>query len=276
MEDNKIRTEDYLSGDHGEFGSVAEKILALSDRLSENIILENISQQFEEKNDIFADKFNYVALYKNKYKNILPEDPEYDKEYMFESLERVTSLVANGLETKFGVKLGREIDEYALDEYLLDMEAIYEFFYVRQFSNLVDFFDLKLAENRNEYLDAYSPLMSSEEHSKDVFVQRAKRKFKFFDDVIILHFLREILNDIRSEEESASELFKDIINADPFEECNARMDDLVSNYGAGISFVGDRETYSRYMMILDEPGIMDELENKIREKYSETIELIED
>jgi hypothetical protein len=120
-----------------EYFDISEKILKLSDELAEDIILTNIKDQLESKLDLFTDKLNYVTLFREKYSYITPENTFYDKNYIRTALLKVTELVSKLLESKYGVKLGTDLDYVFPDEYLKDMETMYEFFFIRHFKNLV-------------------------------------------------------------------------------------------------------------------------------------------
>jgi hypothetical protein len=131
-----------------EYYDISEKIMELSDELSEEIILSNIAEQLEGKMDIFTEKMNYVSLFREKYSEITSDTVFYDKEYIRGALTRVTVLVGGLLKGRYGVSLGNDLDFYFPDDYLKDMETIYEFFFIRHFENLKDYFFTQLQQNR--------------------------------------------------------------------------------------------------------------------------------
>ena len=51
-----------------------KKILALSDRLAEEIILENVREQLNTELDTLNTRINYVSLFREKYAEITPND----------------------------------------------------------------------------------------------------------------------------------------------------------------------------------------------------------
>ncbi len=259
-----------------EYFDISEKIMRLSDELSEDIILTNIGDQLQGKTDLFTDKINYVTLFRNKYSYITPENSFYDKNYIRTALLRVTDLVGKLLKDKYGVSLGTDLDFYFPDEYLKDMETLYEFFFIRHFDNIVDYFSNQLEARRSEFIERYESAIQNEEHSKDVFVQNAKRKFKDFGDVIIMHFISEIISDIREYSPSAYVLFDSIVNSDSSEEYNTRMAELLENYGNKIVFEGDKESFSKYMSVLDDQEVRNELRNEVLMRYLETTEITEE
>lgn len=265
-----FRQDDY---DY-EYQDITEKILRLSDELSEDIILTNITDQLENDFDLFADKINYVSLYRNKYNNITPKNSFYDKEYLAGSLEKISETVSELLMKRYGITLGTDLDYYAPDEYLKDIETLYEFLFIRQFDNLIAYFQHQLNSKKDDILTRYSELIQEPEHIGDVFVKQARRKFKNFDDVIIMHFINQIIDDILVYTPSGYVLFDTIVNIDPFEEYNERMGELLENYGNKIVFKGDKDSYDKYMSILNEQDTRNELRNHILMKYLENVEIL--
>lgn len=132
----------------GEYYDISEKILELSDELSEEIVLTNIKDQLDGKLDIFTTKKNYVSLFRKKYTEITSDITFYDKDYIKGALTRVTLLVGDLLKERYGVKLGNDLDFYFPDDYLKDMETLYEFFFIRHFDNIKDYFYTQLQVNR--------------------------------------------------------------------------------------------------------------------------------
>jgi hypothetical protein len=257
-----------------EYFDISEKILKLSDELSEKIVLSNIEEQLSAKMNLFSDKVNYLSLFKEKYSSVSPESSFYNENYIRNALLRVTDLVKSLLEKRYGVKLGTDIDFYFPDDYLSDMETLYEFFYIRHFENLINYFSTELEKNRQIYVDKYKGLFQEDIHSKDVFVIQAKKKFKNEDDVIVIHFINDIINDIRDSLESGYLLFERLIAMDRFEDYHQRMDKLLLSYGEGIVFEDDKKVYKLYMSPLKDSEIKNELRNTILMKYLQSVELL--
>lgn len=258
-----------------EYYDISQKILELSDELSEEIVLTNIKDQLTGDMDIFIDKKNYLSLFRTKYTEITSETTFYDKEYVRSALTAVTDLVGGLMKARYGISLGNDLDFYFPDDYLKDMETLYEFFFARHFENLSNYFYTELIQNRNMLVKRYENAIQSDAHSKDVFVVSSKKKFKNNDDIVIIHFIDEIIDDIMVSVESAYVLFDSIIASDPFEEFNARAGELLLDYGKGFIFEGDRKCYELYMLPLKERNIRIELRNKLLMKYLETVEVEE-
>ena len=68
--------------------------------------------------------------------------------------------------------------------------------------------------------------MQNDTHSKDIFVVGGKKKFVNNDDLVIVHFMNEIIDDIIAGSNSAYVLFDSMIALDPFEEFSARAGEL--------------------------------------------------
>jgi hypothetical protein len=268
---NMAKRKDY----NEELFDISDRILQLSDELSEEIILANIKDQLESELELFTDRRNYLTLFREKYASITPESSFYNKAYVREALERVTSLVKMNLQRRYGLTLGKELDFYFPEQYLMDMENIYEFFFIRHFENLVTYFNTELKRTRPQIIERYSKIFQEDQHSKDVFALQAKKKFKNRRDVIIIHFINDIIKDLIESNKSAYVLFEKIVNADSMEEVNNSITNLLKDYGAGLAFEGDIFCYDLYMKPLENQEIRNELRNEILMKYLETCEIEE-
>lgn len=267
--------KDYfdIDSDDEVYVDTSSKILELSDKLAEDIILENIEEQLEGELDPLKTCINYVSLFKEKYSAIDEDDEDYDRDYIFDAITRVASAVNEGLKNRYEVEVGDDLEIVTPVEYLNDMETLYEFLYIRNYENLVDYFKSELYRNKEYFIAAYSALMEEDAHAKDLFVVQSKKKFKNKDDVLIMHFLNDILNDIRSKVDSGLELFKSITELDIYEEYNNRMSEMLINYGDKIVLNHDAETAKLYLKPLDNPDIYAELRNTILMDYLEKCEL---
>lgn len=258
-----------------EYYDISEKILELSDELSEEIVLTNIADQLSGKLEIFTEKTNYVSLFRRKYTEITSDVTFYDKEYVRTALEKVTTLVGDLMKMRYGISLGNDLDFYFPDDYLKDMETLYEFFYIRHFENLREYFYTQLQQNRWKFIENYSAQLQNDTHSKDIFVIGGKKKFVNNDDLVIVHFMNEIIDDIIAGSNSAYVLFDSMIALDPFEEFSARAGELLMDYGKGIIFEGDTLCYEKYMSVLKESQTRIELRNALLMRYLENVEIEE-
>lgn len=276
MQDFSFEDTHLTEPSEREYFDTTEKILELSDQLAEEIVLENIEEQLNNENfDILNEKINYVRLFREKYENIDFETPFYDKEYISDSLEKVTTLVLEGLANKYKVELGTDLDYTEPTEYLKDIETLYEFLFIRQYENIIDYLNFKLKKNKNIYLLKYSEIIQEEKHAKDLFVMQAKKKFKNEEDVIILHFMDEIIQDIEDETNSAYLLFTEITNLDLFEEYNYSMNEMLINYGNKIILNNDLESAKLYLLPLKNKSIRNDIKNELVMKYLEDVDLSE-
>ena len=251
----------------------SEKILALSDKLAEEIILESITEQFEAELDTLNTKINYVSLFKEKYAEITPDDEAYDEEYLKSSLANMATVIGENIQNRYGVEIGTDLDFTTPAAYLEDMETLYEFLFIRHTENLIDYFRSELMRNKQYYIDIYSSLMEEEKHAKDLFVVQSKKKFKNKDDVLIMHFMNEIIRDIKDSVNSAYDLFTKICNLDIFEEFNNRMSQLLVNYGNKIVLNNDLESAKLYLKPLDNLLVFSEIRNAVLISYLEGCEL---
>lgn len=251
----------------------SEKILALSDRLAEEIILENVSEQLNTELDTLNTRINYVSLFREKYAEITPNDECYDEEYLKNSLGSLATCIGEGIQERYAVELGEDLDYTTPATYLEDMETLYEFLFIRHYTNLVDYFKHELYRNKQNYISKYSSLMEEEQHSKDLFVVQSKKKFKHKEDVLIMHFMNEIINDIKDSVNSAYDLFNAICEIDKFEEFNTKMKELLVNYGNKIVLNNDREAAKLYMKPLNNPSVFSEIRNNIMIDFLEQCEI---
>jgi len=250
----------------------SDKILALDDHLSEEIIMANIREQLDSQLKLYTERKNYLTLFKEKYAEITPENSFFDKNYLQDSLEKVTELVKTSFAKKYRITIGKELDFYFPSEYLSDMESIYEFFFIRHFDNLADYFFSELKRNRSQFVERYSKLLQSDEHNKDIFVQQMKKKFKHNADIAIVHFIDNIIEDIKDANKSAFMLFDTLLNMDPLEETNNKVRGLLNNYGNGLNFERDVFCYDLYMKPLEVKEIKNELRNSVLMRYIKTTE----
>lgn len=271
--DLEFRDTYMIEPDEEEFFDTSEKILKLSGALAEDIILENIGEQLSSKIDLLDERINYVSIFKEKYSNIDPEDGYYDDEYLKEVLAKIATLIATGVKERYGVELGEDLEFVTPMQYFEDMETLYEFLFIRHSDNLIDYLKHKLLKNRLNFISSYKNLMNEETHSKDLFVIQSKKKFKNPDDVLIIHFLGEILRDIADMTTSAYDLFRDIVDIDLFEEYNNRMSELLVNYGNKVVINDDATAAKLYMSPLNDKSTFSEIRNAILMAYLEDCEL---
>lgn len=262
-----------IEPDEEEFFDTSEKILRLSGALAEDIILENIGEQLDSKLNLLDEKINYVSLFREKYSEVEPSDSYYDDEYLKGSLARVAILIATGIREKYGVELGEDLEFVTPLQYFTDMETLYEFLFIRHSENLVDYLKHRLRKDRLNFINSYKNRMNEDTHSKDLFVIQSKKKFKNHDDVLIIHFLGEILRDIADTTESAYDLFREIVDLDLYEEYNNRMSELLINYGNKIVINDDATSAKLYMSPLDDKTTFSEIRNVILMSYLEECEL---
>jgi len=276
INDEDVDDSKYMSvaeDDNEQLYDTSEKILKLNDALAEDIILDNINEQFSEDIDTNNPRINYVGLFKEKYSTINPSDDFYDEAYLKESLEKVAIAIGSNIKKRYGVELGEDLDYTAPLDYFTDMETLYEFLFIRNYQNIIDYINYKLRTNRASFIASYKDKMSEDAHAKDLFVIQSKKKFKNDDDVLILHFMNEIITDIKDSTFSAYDLFDTVTKLDLYEEYNNRMSELLINYGNKIVLNNDADSAKLYLKPLDNPAIFSEIRNSIVMSYLEECEV---
>lgn len=271
LEDSDIQLT--TQEDEDEYFDVSDKILKLSDRLSEDIILKNIEDQLKEGMRPLEKRFNYISLFKKKLRELNKNSSIYSRDTIEDISKRVKDLVLALIDEKYSVNIGNESDFYFAPEYLDDLETIYEFLFVRHFSNLVNYFCFMINKMRAQILAKFGSSIQDDKDSTDVFLSMLRSKFKNGSDVVIIHFLSEIVDMVMESFDSAFDLLKDIANLDPYETVSANINELLENYGNGIVFSNDRIAYDKYMEPMRRQEYRNEIMNSIKIKYLEGAEL---
>lgn len=272
----KIRLEDYEDSAE-EAAAISDRILALSDDLSEEIILENIADHIAG-NIPYAERVNYITLYKTKLETVMGDDDNSDLKYaIVNSVYRVIDVVLDGLSRVYGVTIGKDPEDAVnIYEYLNDVEALYEFFFIRNYQNIFDLVYKTLNKRKSYFIDTYREVYNDNDES-DLFVGFSKKKFKHFGDAIITNYIRDIVFDIKTiYENSGLQLFRDIVELDRYESFNDRMNEMLINYGERFVCESDKEAAVKYFdKILEDKEMLVKLITDISWKYQETVEVNE-
>ena len=269
---NNLILSDELDRGEVEDFDIASRILSLSDQLSEEIVLANITDHIDGKTP-FVDRINYLTLYKEKLDNLRTDPDNVDlQEYMTEITVRVLEKVGLGLKKRYAVGLGRDLSETTdIFTYLEDIETLYEFFFIRNYENVKDLLYKTLILKKEYFVDRYKEIYAEKE--EDVFISADKKKFKNSDDAIIVNYISDIIYDIKAMYESGFELFKTIVNYDLYELYNNRMENLLIDYGNGIVFTSDTRAADKYLSLLNNKDHFISLRNEVLLNYLETVEV---
>lgn len=254
------------------------KILKLSDELSEDIIIESIEEDLNaEVYDADRKFVNYVSLFQKKYSGITPSDELYDKDYIEDVLERVTKVALDGLQAKYGIEMGVDLDFANPAEYLKDVSTMYEFLFIRNFRNVCDYISKRLGKMTitNE-LAKYKDAVDNGDFQKDIFIINDKKKFVNEKDALVVNFISDIMEDIREEADSGYSLFNEITGFDMFEDINYEFSNLLFEYGNKLVFNYDQETAKKYFAIMDDNEVKSKIRNTVLLKYLESAELTEE
>lgn len=273
--DNGYILEEDFDGEVETF-DISDRILALSDELAEDIVLSSISDHINGKVP-FVERMNYVKLFKNKIEE-LRSNPENEdlKLDMIRIITKVVELVQDGLTKVYHVNIGEDIDDKEnAFEYLDKIETMYEFFFVRNYSNLFDLMYYNIIKNKNMFVDRYKEEYQ-ESQEADLFITQNKKKFKNFDDAIIINYLIDIMADTQEMYKSGFELFKAIAGLDKYELYNSKMENLLFNYGEGLVVEDDYLASKSYFRILDDKEIFTNLRNDLIMKYLEGVAVDEE
>jgi len=253
---------------------ISERIFELRDEMSFDIISKNILDSFDEPKNY--ETLNYVSKFKEKYLELKEKDLFVgDEEIINNALSELSSLVIENLKSKLFVGIGNELDDglyVNINEYLDQVETLYNFFIVRRYTNIKDYFKSKILQNKLAFIEKYKMALDDKTYD-DLFLAQDKRKFRDISDAIIIHFINDIIGDIKSTITSAYEFFKDIVNLDFYEEFNNRFNEMLVNYGTDLLIIDDVGAAEAYLSILDTPEIYVSLRNDLLSLFLQDAQL---
>ena len=244
---------------------ITDRIFELRDQLSLDIISKNIIENID--NPVTYRTINYVTKFKENYNRIKEENLfDDDLEIINEYFAELSQLILTKLSLKFNVTIGNNINDDTItdiDSYINKLETMYEFFVVRRYDNIRDYFKVQLLKNKITFVEKYKNVLEENNVHEDIFFNINKKKFSDPIASIIIYYIDDIVSDIQSNIVSAYDFFKDIIGLDLFEEYNNRMNDMIINFGNDLMILNDTEAVNQYLSILNDKEIRITLENDI-------------
>lgn len=253
---------------------ISERIFELRDEMSFDIISKNILDSFDEPKNY--ETLNYVSKFKEKYLELKDKDLFVgDEEIINNALSELSTLVIENLKSKLFVGIGNELDDglyVNINEYLDQVETLYNFFIVRRYTNIKDYFKSKILQNKLAFIEKYKMALDDKTYD-DLFLAQDKRKFRDISDAIIIHFINDIIGDIKSTITSAYDFFKDIVNLDFYEEFNNRFNEMLVNYGTDLLIIDNTGAADAYLSILDNPEIYVSLRNDLLSLFLQDAQL---
>ena len=244
---------------------ITDRIFELRDQLSLDIISKNIIENID--NPVTYRTINYVTKFKENYNRIKEENLfSNDLEIINEYFAELSQLILTKLSLKFNVTIGNNINDDTvmdIDSYIDKLETMYEFFVVRRYDNIRDYFKVQLLKNKINFVEKYKNVLEENNAHEDIFFNINKKKFSDPVASIIIYYVDDIVSDIQSNIVSAYDFFKDIISLDLFEEYNNRMNDMIINFGNDLMILNDTEAVNQYLSILNDKEIRITLENDI-------------
>lgn len=253
---------------------ISERLFELRDEMSLDIISTNISDSFNEPKNY--EIINYVTKFKNKYLELKELNKfDGDIDIINNALSELSELVLSNLKEKLYVGIGNELDDglyVNIEEYLDEVETLYNFFVVRRYTNIKDYFKSKILQNKLQFIEKYKMALDDKEYD-DLFLNQDKRKFRDISDAIIIHFINDIIADVRSMVTSAYDFFKDIVNLDLYEEYNNKFNNMLQNYGTDLLILDDVAAAEAYLSILDDAEISVSLRNDLLSLFLQDAQL---
>jgi hypothetical protein len=170
-ENNSIIVDDADPSDYVIPESVADRIFEMRDRVSFEIIAKNIIQRFKEPSVI--ESINYITKFKQNYLQVRETDSdEQDTQILDQTLQDLCQLVYANLQSLYQVGIGADSDEdngIDKNEALDTAETLYEFFVVRHYTNVKDYFRSQLLKNRIDYVERYKAALDEKTYD-DLFL----------------------------------------------------------------------------------------------------------
>jgi hypothetical protein len=241
----------------------ATRILDIDDELSKGIILDNIDDVIEEP---FArqNRMNYVDNFIQRFDRISEGADDTDLAALKDSADEICGAVNAGLRKKYAVCTGDDLNVVSPRDALEHLRTLYEFFFVRNYQNLLDYFRSELERREDDFIERYKEISQGAEYADDLFMQQDRKRFSNPDLAILFHFMPEMVDDIRSNISSGTELFRQIAGLDAYEETNAAILGMLDDYGTGIAVVDDDDAADLYLAVLRDPSAFSDFKNDLR------------
>ena len=256
---------------------INEDILSLSNDLSEGIIQHNLEEQLSKKILVEINPINYIDLYMDRYHRLTIDEKVNDDRFIIDTIESIFKFIEEKMKEKFLIDVGKDVEDYIFDEYIEDISNLYEFFFIRYYSNLIDFIFHRLIEHKNVFKKHYKGLQKTEAETynmtDDLLYKADYKSFKQPDDAILFFYLDEIIESIRDADIDILDFIRKIIELDPDESVNSYIEELIiTNYGDGVSFDGTKDAYKALMKVLYNRDIFTNISSAVREKLRKYVE----
>ena len=260
-----------LRSDISEANDIATEIMEIHDQLSLNIILRNIVYSFT--NPGLSQEINYIEKFKNSYMNISQEyTSDLDGEIMYKALTNISDVIFSNLKDKFGVEVSDIFMNYKdnnVPMFLEYLTYLYNFFVVRRYENIRDYFWTKFNTDKIKYIDRYKLCMEKDKAAQDIFVQQDTKKYLDIGVTILINYIMDIIADIREDIENtgSTRFFLGICDTDRFEEVNYNIANMINS--GNLLGIDEQLSVKKYLSILDDDEIFVNLRNEILSRFIE-------
>lgn len=270
-------TDDFIidtdvDDDSDELYSEENRLFDLREQLSEELIVSNIIDAFNQKDSIRPNT-NYIKILVDNYHIIKNRDEKYecDNALINNIVLKIANKFADLLRENFGVGLSTDIsmdNMINLDKYLERLETLYEFFIVRRNENISDYLINKMFINIDAVCERYKNKLTPKDQA-DLFYSINKKKYHDAGGAAFLYFLDDAIGDFISEVNDAYTLFNDIINLDIFEYYNDNMNDILNDFIDNLVYLEpSTEIIKKYFSIIDNKESYAELRANIYLEYA--------
>lgn len=260
-----------LDDDSDELYSEENRLFDLREQLSEELIVSNIIEAFEQKDSI-RPNMNYIKILIDNYNAIKSRDNKYecDNAYINDIVLKIANKFTELLRENFGVALSTDItmdNMINLDKYLERLETLYEFFIVRRSENISDYLINKIFTDRDAVYERYKNKLTPKDQA-DLFYGINKKKYHSAGGAAFLQFLDDAIGDFISEVDDAYTLFNNIINLDIFEYYNNNMNDILNDFIDNLVYIDtSSEIIKKYFSIINNKESYAELRANIYLEY---------
>ena len=140
------------------------------------------------------------------------------------------------------------------------------------YGNIKDYFKAKILQNKISFIEKYKMAIDDKTYD-DLFLSQDKKKYRDISDAIIIHFINDIIGDVRSTITDAYTFFKEIVQLDYYEEFNNRFSEMLENYGNELLIIDNTAAAEAYLSILDNIEIAVSLRNDLLSLFLVDIQL---
>jgi len=193
-------------------------------KLSDEVLLTNIEEQLKNP---FINSVSYndmLSIFDNRYDFIMQFYPEDESiiERCKDIKKNIYSKIYNVITTRFSIT--SDLNEIiGTDDFYFYTRELYNFFILKYRTNLVNFFISYLYSHKKDLVKEYE----NEEEKKDLMYRSLKKNLNNNEDILLLYYMENIINDFSQNEDEPEFIVEEIISTDEYEATNFAMKELL-------------------------------------------------